>query len=105
MIYGSRFDSYFFYFTLKASERKALTQFCNTKTRIYFILQLGYFKARQQLFNFSLDEVISDVLFIVSTYYSESAAWSLLIHREGGIAALNIIRADQKDFQYTAVKQ
>ncbi|AMO55103.1 DUF4158 domain-containing protein [Endozoicomonas montiporae] len=195
------------YFTLTASERTALTQFSNTKTRIYFILQLGYFKARQQFFNFSLDEVISDALFIVSTYYSESAAWSIsgrisrdyvrvqrqtilslygyrsctskfapeiqvhmedmlrhypkghsafrqalayfdhqkiiipsyttlqdifsqafaaedkrlstiiesipssvsdelaaLIHREDGITALNIIRADQKDFQYTAVK-
>lgn len=65
------------YFTLTPSEREALTQFSNTKTRIYFILQLGYFKARQQFFNFSLDEVISDVLFIVSTYYSESVAWSL----------------------------
>lgn len=27
-----------------------------------------------------------------------------LIHRDDGITALNIIRADQKDFQYTAVK-
>lgn len=65
------------YFTLTASERTALTQFSNTRTRIYFILQLGYFKARQQFFNFSLDEVISDVLFIVSNYYSEFAVWSL----------------------------
>ena len=38
------------YFTLTPSERTALTQFSNTKTRIYFILQLGYFKVRR---NFS----------------------------------------------------
>ncbi|MDZ7925376.1 MAG: hypothetical protein U5M23_15290 [Marinagarivorans sp.] len=28
----------------------------------------------------------------------------MLIHRDDGITALDIIRADQKDFQYTAVK-
>ena len=45
------------YFTLTQSERTALAQFSNTKTRIYFILQLGYFKAKQQFFNFSLDGI------------------------------------------------
>jgi TnpA family transposase len=196
------------YFTLNPSERDALRQFSNTKTRIYFILQLGYFKAKQQFFNFSLEDVKDDVKFIVGTYYSESASMSLtgrlsrdyiriqrhvilslfnyrnwssnlideiqahigdllryypkghsafrqvlayfehqqiiipsyttlrdlfsrafaaeekrlsaviasipasqtdelsaLIHREDGITALNIIRSDQKDFQYTAVKE
>jgi hypothetical protein len=60
------------YFTLNQVERTALAQFSNTKTRIYFILQLGYFKAKQQFFNFSLDEVSNDVQFIVTTYYKES---------------------------------
>ncbi|MFC1347751.1 MAG: Tn3 family transposase, partial [gamma proteobacterium symbiont of Clathrolucina costata] len=196
------------YFTLNPSERDALTQFSNTKTRLYFILQLGYFKAKQQFFTFSLEDVKDDVRFIVITYYGESASMSLtgrlsrdyiriqrqvilslygyrnwtsdfipeiqahigdllryypkghsafrqvlayfehqqiiipsyttlqdlfsrtfaveekrlsaiiasipasladelsaLIHREDGITALNIIRSDQKDFQYTAVKE
>jgi len=195
------------YFTLSQSEREALAQHINTKTRVYFILQLGYFKAKQQFFNFALDDCSSDVQFIVSTYYSDlepipfigrisrayarkqrqailslygyrnwspeytseieahigdllryypkghsafrqllayfdhhkigipsyrtfqdmfSSAFaaednrvtaiimsmpafekeqlSSLIHRDDGITALNIIRADQKDFQYTAVK-
>ena len=195
------------YFTLSPSEREALAQHTNTKTRIYFILQLGYFKAKQQFFNFVLEDVRHDVQFIVSTYYSDlkpnpltgrisreyarkqrqtilslygyrhwspeytaeiethigdllryypkshsafrqllayfdhqkigipsyrtfqdmfSSAFtaedkrmnammmsipasekeqlSSLIHRDDGITALNIIRADQKDFQYTAVK-
>lgn len=35
------------YFTLTQSERTALALLSNTKTRIYFILQLGYFKAKQ----------------------------------------------------------
>ena len=65
------------YFTLTQSERNALTQFSNTKTRIYFILQLGYFKAKQQFFSFSLEDVKNDVQFILGTYYSESASMSL----------------------------
>ena len=65
------------YFTLNQSERAALAQHSNTKTRIYFILQLGYFKAKQQFFNFSLDDVSNDVQFVVSTYYSDSAPMSL----------------------------
>lgn len=195
------------YFALNRAERAALEQFRNTQTRIHFILQLGYFKAKQQFFNFSLDEVSSDVQYIVATYYSDADAslfkgvlsrkymrnqrqailslfdyrnWSpqyaeeiephishllryypkghsafrqllayfdhrnliipsyrtlqdmfskafsaeerrlskavsslptaiseqlaTLVHRDDGITALNIIRADQKDFQYTAVK-
>ena len=195
------------YFTLTQSERTTLALFSNPKTRIYFILQLGYFKAKQQFFNFSLDDVSNDVQFIVNTYYSDTTLspftgsisreysrkqrqailsffnyrnWSpeytpeieshisdllryypkghsafrqllayfdhqkiiipsyrtlqemfgrafnaeekrmnaimmnipasekeqlsSLIYRDDGITALNIIRADQKDFQYTAVK-
>ena len=41
------------------------------KLAIYFILQLGYFKAKQQ-FSTSLEDVKDDVKFIVGTYYSES---------------------------------
>tara|TARA_R110002072_G_scaffold298269_2_gene471966 strand:+ start:12556 stop:15618 length:3063 start_codon:yes stop_codon:yes gene_type:complete len=195
------------YFSLTPTERASLEGFRNTQTRIHFILQLGYFKAKQQFFNISLDEVCSDVQFIVATYYSSANAgqftgtlsreyarkqrqeilslfdyrnWSpqhtaeieshishllryypkghsafrqllaffdhqklvipsyrtfqdmfsraftaeeqrlcalfssmpasiseqltRLVHRDDGITALNIIRADQKDFQYTAVK-
>ncbi len=58
------------YFSLNQAERTVLEQFRNTRTRIHFILQLGYFKAKQQFFNFSLDEVSSDVQYIVETYYS-----------------------------------
>ena len=61
------------YFTLTLPEQNALAQFRKTRTRIFFILQLGYFKAKQQFFNFSLDDVSNDVRFIAATFYSESA--------------------------------
>ncbi|PHM69990.1 Tn3 family transposase [Xenorhabdus kozodoii] len=62
------------YFSLSPAERAALEQFRNIQTRIYFILQLGYFKAKQQFFNLSLDEVSHDVQYIVATYYSDTDA-------------------------------
>ena len=62
------------YFSLSPAELAALEQFRNTRTRIHFILQLGYFKAKQQFFNFSFDEVSSDVQYIIATYYSDSVA-------------------------------
>lgn len=65
------------YFTLNPTERDALRQFSSTKTRIYLIMKLGYFKAKQQFFNFSLKDIKDDVQLIVGTYYSESAAMSL----------------------------
>lgn len=42
---------------------------------------------------------------ITSTPASQADALSSLIHREDGITAFNINRSDQKDFQYTAVKE
>ncbi|EDD8833806.1 Tn3 family transposase [Salmonella enterica subsp. enterica serovar Mikawasima] len=60
------------YFSLNPEERVALERFRNTRTRIHFILQLGYFKAKQQFFNLSFDEVSHDVQYIVSTYYSDT---------------------------------
>ena len=62
------------YFSLSPTERAALEQFRNTQTRIHFILQLGYFKAKQQFFNYSLDEVSADVEYIVATYYNGADA-------------------------------
>lgn len=48
------------YFDLNGDELSALEQLTTTKTRLYFILQLGYFKAKHQFFTFNLDEVKLD---------------------------------------------
>lgn len=44
--------------------------YSNTRTRVYFILQLGYFKAKQQFFNFNFESARNDVKFILRTYYN-----------------------------------
>jgi hypothetical protein len=41
------------------------------KTRIYFALQLGYFKAKQQFFKFDLADVQQDVEYLISHFFSD----------------------------------
>ena len=45
------------YFSLSPKELVVLEQLHSIKSRIHFILQLGYFKARQLFFAFSLEGV------------------------------------------------
>ena len=48
------------YFELNQAELNKLDQLSSLKTRLYFILQLGYFKAKHQFFTFNLEEVKGD---------------------------------------------
>lgn len=58
------------YFTLNKQELDVLNHYSNTKTRVYFILQLGYFKAKQQFFKFDLKDVSTDIDYILSTFFT-----------------------------------
>ncbi len=60
----------------------------------------------QDIFNrtFSDEEKRLNTI-VVSIPISISDQLAAVVHRDDGITALNIIRADQKDFQYTAVKK
>lgn len=57
------------YFSMGSQELEALNNYATTKTRAYFILQLGYFKARQQFFNFEFQEVRADLTYVLSKYF------------------------------------
>lgn len=57
------------YFSMNQMELDALNHYSTTKTRVYFILQLGYFKAKQQFFIFDFEEVRADVEYILSKYF------------------------------------
>ena len=46
-----------FYFALSPPERAILSQLHVLKSSIYYILQLGYFKARRQFFVFNLQQI------------------------------------------------
>lgn len=45
------------YFEMTQSELDTLVQFGTIKTKVYFILQLAYFKAKNQFFTFSFVSV------------------------------------------------
>ncbi|CAN5304461.1 hypothetical protein BH10PSE19_BH10PSE19_10470 [soil metagenome] len=60
------------YFTLNVHELDALNHYSNIKTRVYFILQLGYFKAKQQFFKFDLAEVETDVEYVLSHFFNDA---------------------------------
>jgi len=52
------------FFSPSARERAVLPQFHTYSSRIFFILQLGYFKAVRPFFVFKPGEVVQDVTWI-----------------------------------------
>jgi len=52
-------------FSLNALEKKELGHYRLLRAQIYFILQLGYFKAKKMFFTFSFDDVQNDLQFIL----------------------------------------
>lgn len=59
------------YFTLSPVEKVALESLHSIKSRFYFILQLGYFKARHQFFVFSTREVEEDARELQTTSFPD----------------------------------
>ena len=57
------------YFALAPLEKQQLEQLRNLTAAVYFILQLGYFKAKKQFFVFGLAEVFDDVGYILHRYF------------------------------------
>ncbi len=68
------------YFTLSKTEQVALDSYSNTRTRVHFILQLVYFKAKQQFFSFNFESAKNDVKFILKTYYNNEKYSTLSVY-------------------------
>ena len=60
------------HFALSPAEVAALEQLHSIKSKIFFILQLGYFKARHMFFIFDLREVEDDVGYIRERYFPDT---------------------------------
>ena len=60
------------FFTLSPNEQRALNQYHNTRTRVYFILQLGYFRAKQQFFSFHFEDAAGDTSFILKRHFGQT---------------------------------
>lgn len=58
------------FFSLTQSEIILMETFRSTKSKAYFILQLGYFKAKQQFFNLDPTNVDEDLQFILKMFFA-----------------------------------
>ena len=74
------------YFELSSDELIVLEQLTTIKTKIYFILQLGYFKAKHQFFRFSLQSIQDDANYVKSKYFNDDN-----IVLEGSIARNSLV--------------
>jgi hypothetical protein len=58
-----------FYFTLTAPEQEILVRFRLPHVQLYFILQLGCFKAKQLFFLFTFADIPDDVAYLLARYF------------------------------------
>jgi len=54
-----------YYFTLTELEHLLIEKYTHLKSKLYFILQFGYFKATQQFYSFPIEDAKDDIAFIV----------------------------------------
>ena len=57
------------YFTLSAQEKEALGQLHSLKSKVFFVLQLGYFKASHMFFVFGLKDIEEDAAYVWDKYF------------------------------------
>jgi hypothetical protein len=60
------------YFEMNQVEWNAFSQFGTIKTKVYFILQLAYFKAKSQFFTFKFDDARADVDYILAKFFKKT---------------------------------
>ncbi len=58
------------YFYIEDNDDVLVNKFVGLKSKLYFILQLGYFRAKQQFYTFTLEDVHSDCNYILNKYFS-----------------------------------
>ena len=64
-------DARLTYFELSTTEKVAMNQYNRVFTKIYFILQLGYFKAKHLFFIIDVEKVDKDVEYIRQRYFPQ----------------------------------
>src|SRR5215510_8198531 len=67
------------YFALSPTEKATLEQLHSMKSRIYFILQLGYFKSHHLFFVFDMPDVEEDARYVQTRYFPDGQLDDLAI--------------------------
>ena len=66
------------FFTLTPEEKIVFDQLDHVHSKLHFVLQLGYFKAKHLLFSFSLQDVRRDVKYNMARYFSKQKTPKIL---------------------------
>lgn len=66
------------YFYLNEPERLAMLSLRGLAAKVYFILQLGYFKAKQQFYIFTFTEVQADVIAVLRVHFANDYSSNLM---------------------------
>jgi TnpA family transposase len=80
------------YFALSPTEKAALVQLHSIKSQVFFILQLGYFKARSLFFTFTLQEVKEDAKYILEHYFPDKQIVDVNIAKVTRLKQQHLIR-------------
>lgn len=64
------------YFSLSPLEKGELQSFRTTRSKVYFIIQLGYFKAKKMFFRFSFEEAKKDIEYIIDQYFPNESCFN-----------------------------
>ncbi|NOQ89742.1 MAG: DUF4158 domain-containing protein [Gammaproteobacteria bacterium] len=62
-----------YYFELADNEVKLINENWQLNSKLYFVLQLGYFKAKRMFFSFDVEAVANDVSYIIDAYFPYDA--------------------------------
>jgi len=69
------------FFSISIREQSVLKELGTVQSRVYFLLQLGYFKDRQMFFSFDSEEVQEDVQYILETHFSQYRSANLTMSK------------------------
>lgn len=75
------------YFALSPSEKSALDQLHSIRSKIFFILQSGYFKARRMFFVFDPGEMEEDIRYVQEQYFPDFQTTNLMVSKKNTIEA------------------
>lgn len=64
-------DQQMLFFDLSEAERQKMLNYRTPLSRLYFILQLGYFKAKQQFYIFDLNQISGDRDYLLEHYFPQ----------------------------------
>ncbi len=67
------------FFTITPREESVLTKLRTAKTKVYFLLCLGYFRARQRFYRFDWEVVADDAQYLLKRYLPHDSVRDLSV--------------------------